>query len=185
MRQRRSGRRFSDSPLSLEELSFLLWATQGVDRIVADGKATLRTVPSGGARHPFETYIAAHRVTSLDPGVYRYLPLEHALISECRRDDMSEALTDAALGQAFVGDCAATFIWTAVPYRCEWRYPTEAAKLILQDSGHLCQNLYLACEAIGCRACAIGAYDQAAMDDFLDIDGDDELVVYLAPVGHI
>jgi SagB-type dehydrogenase family enzyme len=75
------------------------------------------------------------------------------------------------------------FFWTAIPYRSEWRYAAASHKLIALDAGHLCQNLYLACEAIGAGTCAIGAYDQALCDELLGVDGVDELTVYAAPVG--
>jgi len=94
-------------------------------------------------------------------------------------------LGDLAMDQPFVGQGAACFIWSAVPYREEWRYGTQAAKGILLDAGHVCQDLYLACESIGCGACAIAAYRQEELDRFLGLDGEDELVVYLAPVGKV
>jgi nitroreductase len=87
--------------------------------------------------------------------------------------------------QGFLEHAAVIFIWTAIPYRTEWRYTVVAPKIIAQDSGHLCQNLYLACEAIGAGTCAIGAYDQARMDAFLGVDGEEELTLYLAPVGRV
>ena len=80
---------------------------------------------------------------------------------------------------------ALVFIWSCVPYRGEWRYTTKAHKVMLLDAGHVCQNLYLASESIGCGTCGIGAYDQSSVDDFLGLDGSDEFVVYLAPVGRI
>jgi SagB-type dehydrogenase family enzyme len=76
-----------------------------------------------------------------------------------------------------------TFIWTAIPYRTEWRYGPLAPKLIAQDSGHVCQNLYLACTAIHAGTCAVGAYNQSKMDTLLGIDGIDEFTMYCAPVG--
>ncbi|GAJ24920.1 unnamed protein product, partial [marine sediment metagenome] len=88
------------------------------------------------------------------------------------------------LGQKFVGDAPLVFVWSCIPYRTEWRYHISAYKAILIDAGHICQNLYLAAEAIGCGTCAIGAYDQDAMDNLLRLDGEDEFVVYLAPVGR-
>ena len=78
-RNRRSVRVFDQAPLTLEQLSFLLWATQGVKGIRGRSYATLRTVPSGGARHPFETYLLVQNVEGLRPGAYHYLPMEHAL----------------------------------------------------------------------------------------------------------
>ena len=80
---------------------------------------------------------------------------------------------------------AVTFIWTAVPYRMEWRYSLAAHKVIALDAGHVCQNLYLACEAVGAGTCAIAAYDQQELDELLGLDGDTEFAVYLAPVGKI
>jgi SagB-type dehydrogenase family enzyme len=184
LRRRRSRRAFRPEALSLEELSFLLWATQGVQRVFGQNYSTFRPVPSGGARHPFETYLAVRNVDGLVAGLYRYLPLTHELLVLRAPDPRAPELAEATVGQTFIGEGATVFIWSAVPYRSEWRYDFAAHKLMLIDAGHVCQNLYLACEAIGCGTCAIADYDQAVIDRFLGIDGDDEFVVYLAPVGR-
>lgn len=180
---RQSIRKFSKESLSKEEVSYLLWATQGKKKLVANNKISLRTVPSGGARHPFETYLAINNVENLKKGIYRYHPLEHKIVYLFNEDKLREKLTEASYGQSFVGDSAVVFIWSTIPYRCEWRYLTHAAKLILQDSGHICQNLYIAAESIECGTCAIGAYSQELFDKLLKLDGKDEFVIYLAPVG--
>jgi SagB-type dehydrogenase family enzyme len=202
IRHRRSRRKFTEEPLTLEELSFLLWATQGIttserfashakeyrqvmpteERAVAFQRATFRTVPSGGARHPFETYLLINRVDKLQPGLYRYLPLDNKLCFLYSGAKLVEKVHEACYDQ-YVKDSAVTFIWTAIPYRTEWRYSMVSPKIIAQDSGHLCQNLYLACEAIGAGTCAIGAYDQKKMDRVLRVDGKDEFAIYVAPVG--
>lgn len=143
--------------LTLDELSFLLWATQGVKDIRGNNYCTLRPVPSAGARHPFETYLAVNRVEGLTPGVYRYLALTHELLLLKEDDKLEEKLSELTLGQKFVGKSAVTFIWSAIPYRSEWRYSTVAHKPILLDAGHVCQNLYIACEVIGCGTCAVAA----------------------------
>ena len=80
---------------------------------------------------------------------------------------------------------AALFVWAVIPERTEWRYSFVSHKMIAQEAGHICQNLYLACESIGAGTCAVGAYDQADMDGLLSVDGDDELAVYVAPVGKV
>jgi len=183
MKERRSRREFSQGPLSLAELSFLLWSTQGVEQVIKGGYATLRPVPSGGARHPFETHLIVNRVTDLGAGVYRYLPLSHQLLPRFQEDDLPRRISQAACAQRFVGDAAVVFAWSCVPYRGEWRYDLAAHKAMLLDAGHICQNLYLGCEAIGCGTCAVAAYDQEAVDRLLRLDGDDEFVVYMAPVG--
>jgi len=181
---RRSRRAFSDKPLTADELSFLLWATQGIRMRIDYGHA-YRTVPSAGCRHAFETYLSVFNVTGIDDGLYRYLPVEHELLLERTDDRLAEKIVAATFGQTFTGTSAVTFIWTAIPYRTEWRYGIAAHKVIALDAGHVCQNLYLACEAIGAGTCAIAAYDQEAMDRFVRVDGTDEFVIYLAPVGKI
>ena len=178
-----SRRQFAPGPLTLAELSWLLWATQGV-RKLRTPVVTFRTVPSGGSMHPFETYLAVHDVEGLEKGLYRYQPLEHKLVKLASPRALAGRVAKAARGQVFVGNCAVTFIWSAVPYKTEWRYTLEAKKIILQDSGHVCQNLYLACEAIGCGTCAIGAYHQKQFDRLCGLDGKEEFVVYVAPVGR-
>ncbi|MBN2283781.1 MAG: SagB/ThcOx family dehydrogenase [Deltaproteobacteria bacterium] len=181
---RRSRRSFLKEPLTLDELSFLLWATQGI-RMRIDAGHAYRTVPSAGCRHALETYLCVLNVSGLAQGLYRYLPLEHQLLVEYRDTGLAGRIVRASFGQPYPGEAAVTFIWTAVPYRMEWRYGPAAHKVIAIDAGHVCQNLYLACEAIGAGTCAVAAYDQDGMDEFLGIDGDEEFVVYCAPVGRV
>lgn len=181
--RRRSLRRFAPDPLTLEELAYLCWATQGVHEIWRGGLAVRRTVPSAGARHPFETYLSIHRVTTLEPGLYRYLSLEH-LLQPVRLDPaLPQQIARACHNQSFIAESAVTFVWTAIPYRTEWRYGLMAPKLVNLDAGHVCQNLYLAAESIGAGACAVAAYDQSALDTLLGVDGEDEFAIYVAPVG--
>ena len=182
LQRRRSVRRYTDEPFSLNELAFLLWATQGV--ISHPGPAvTLRTVPSAGARHAFETYLYCRRVEGLEEGIWRYLPLEHRLLLEFHEPGLGASISAACLGQRFVSQGAATFFWSVVPARMEWRYGPAAHRVLPLDAGHVCQNLYLAAEAIGAGVCAVGAYDQHALDSLLRLDGVEEFVLYLAPAG--
>jgi len=191
IRNRESRRVFSDEALSLEELSFLLWATQGIRRIHPQRVWAMRNVPSGGCRHPFETYLWVRNVESVPQGLYRYAPLEHALVTvEAPGAQVQASLAKASLaevcyGQEFVDKAAVTFIWTAIPYRSEWRYGPDSLKDILLSCGHICQNLYLACESIGAGTCAIVAYNQDLLDAFIGVDGEDEISLYVAPVGKV
>jgi SagB-type dehydrogenase family enzyme len=185
LKDRQSWRKFTQESLSLEELAFLLWSTQGLIQEVGQGYASRRPVPSAGARHPFETYLAVNRVEGLEPGIYRYLPFSHQLHFIEGSDQLLDLLTEANLGQKFVGNSAVCFAWSCIPYRAEWRYMGHAHKNMLLDAGHICQNLYLAVTALDLGTCAIGAYDQNAMDAIFELDGKDEYIVYLAPVGKI
>jgi len=182
---RESHRKFTEGSLSLAELAFLLWACQGVREQLHEA-AVLRTVPSAGCRHPFETYLAVNRVEGLEGGaIYRYLPLDNSLVVERTVANLPAQLTAATRGQAFAGQAAVTLIWTVVPARTEWRYAEASYKVIALDAGHLCQNLYLACEAIKAGTCAIAAYNQQLVDELLGVDGDEEFGIYIAPVGKI
>ncbi len=183
--RRESRRRFSSVPFTLEELSYLLWATQGVRDTMKDGTITRRIVPSGGSRHPFETYLGIHRVEGLPQGLYRYLPLEHQLVCLREEDGFVQKMAEACMRQKFMAEANVIFGWAAVPYRCEWRYTVTSHKVIAIDGGHICQNLYIAAESIGAGTCAVAAYDQAAVDQLLGLDGQDEFIMYLAPAGKI
>jgi SagB-type dehydrogenase family enzyme len=184
---RESRRAFLPEPLNAGELAWLIRCVAGVRRTMhrqGAGVITLRTVPSAGARHPLETLVAVLDVKGLDPGLYRYMPLEDSLVNT-GMNPSREDVTGACLGQRFCGSASAVFIWTAVPYRTEWRYGPVSPKLIALDAGHACQNLYLAVEAVSAGTCAIGAYDQKLADAMCGLDGEDEFVIYMAPVGKV
>jgi SagB-type dehydrogenase family enzyme len=183
IRRRQSRRTYNQQPLSLEELSFLLWATQGVRGLIQGGAVVRRVVPSAGSRHPFETYLLVQRVQGLEMGVYRYLSIQHKL---CLLRSVPELPARSSSACAsFAGEAAVVFAWTALPYRTEWRYGAISPKLIALDAGHLCQNLYLAVEAIGAGTCAVAAYSQDEMDALLGVDQVDEFTIYCAPVGKV
>lgn len=167
--QRRSRRNYVKKPFNMEELSFLFWTTQGIQKVGGEGSSTFRTVPSGGARHPFETYLLLINGEGINPGLYRYLAVEHKLC--LIRENLDEPFK---FERTLVQKAPIVFIWTTISYRMEWRYSLLAHKLIAQDSSHLCQNLYLASEAIGAGTLAVGAYNQKAMDEYLGFDGKDE-----------
>jgi SagB-type dehydrogenase family enzyme len=82
-----------------------------------------------------------------------------------------------------VKECAVTFIWTLVPYRTIWRYGPGGCRDLLIEPGHVCQNLYLAAEAIGCGVCAITAFRDEDINRIIGIDGRNQLVIYVATLG--
>ncbi|MCI8313022.1 MAG: SagB/ThcOx family dehydrogenase [Lachnospiraceae bacterium] len=191
IKNRESRRSYQDHPLSLLELSFLLWSTQGVRHFAGHkNPVTFRNVPSAGSRHTFETYLFINQVESLKKAIYHYLPEHHELELWDERDDFDKELTDALCGQRFASSAPVLFVWASLPYRMEWRYGLKAAKYLLIDAGHVCQNLYLACESIGCATCALGAYDQDRLDDLLgfapgpSFDRHYTCTIYAAPVGR-
>ena len=180
--QRVSIRRYQDTPLTLEELSFLLWTTQGVKR-VTDRPVTLRTVPSAGARHAFETWLLINHVGGIAPGLYRYIALEHALMEVTTAPDISDQITSDCFDQQMVKNSAVTFIWVAVLERMAWRYGQRGYRYLHLDAGHVCQNLYLAGEAIECGTVAIAAFNDLAINKTLGLDGEKLFAIYLAALG--
>lgn len=179
---RKSLRRYSEEALSLEELSFLLWCTQGVKKGRV-GAAIFRTVPSAGARHAFETYLLINNVQGLKPGLYRYLAMEHKLIEYNMNADITERIVACCLGQGMVSRCGATFIWVADAERMKWRYNVRGYRYLHLDAGHVCQNLYLAAEALQGGTCAIGAFDDDELNKALGLDGEKQFVIYAATAG--
>lgn len=181
LNNRRSRRKYNKEYFNKQELSYLLWAVQGV----TGDNVKLRTAPSGGAVHPFETYIYLNRVKDFKKGLYRYLPDRHSVIYLKSEEDAQTKIIKAANNQKFVGEAALVFFWTVIPKRGEWKYGDLAHKLAAMDAGHICQNLYLSVESLGAGMCAVDAYNQKEADKFLEVDTKDEFVIYMAPVGKI
>ena len=183
--RRKSHRVYSAEKMTSKELSYLLWAIQGVKDIRGDNYATLRTVPSAGARHPFETYLIINDVTGLKPGLYHYLPLEHSLAFLDEIKDIPETINEAVCGQAWAKKANVLFIFTCIAYRAEWRYGYLAHKPALIDLGHVGENLYLAATALDLGTCGIATYDDYFINDLLKIDPKEEIVVYLHTLGTV
>ena len=180
-----SSRVYTEKPLTLLELSFLLWATQGIKGIRGKKYATLRTVPCGGARHPFETYLIVRNVEGLQPGKYHYLPMTNQIEFLGEIEDIENVMNDSMQGQRWAIKSSVIFYWSFVPYRAEWRYGYFTHHLSLVDMGHVGENLYLACAATNIGTCGIGSYDQKLCDDLFGLDGKDEYIIYTQTVGTI
>ena len=184
--ERISIRAYADIPLTVNELSWLLWATQGVKKVgfAMGSHRTYRTVPSAGGRHPFETYLAIRSVDGIPSGLYRFLALEHAL-QEILVQDVSSSIAAICKNQSFITQAAVTFIWVAEAYRTVWRYQNRSYRYIFKDAGHVGQNLYLAASSISCGVCGIGAFDDLALSRYLGIDGTELFPAYGAAVGKL
>ena len=180
LQRRRSRRDFVEDSLAWDALSQLLWAVQGVTGV--GGDTLFRTAPSAGGLFPIETYLVINRVESLKSGLYHlFLPeWELELLSS---GSLGKALAEAALGQEIMASAAVDFVWTAVIPRSAWKYDQRAYRYIYLDAGHVCQNLYLACEALGLGCCAVGAFFDEDVNHLLGVDGENETVVYMAAAG--
>lgn len=182
---RSSHRVFSEEKMSLLQLSYLLWCIQGVKEIRGKAYATLRTVPCGGARHQFETYLTVSNVEGLADGLYHYLPMGHKIEFLKKADDLKGFISSSLQGQVWAAKANVVFYFSIDFYRVEWRYGIYAHRVALIDAGHITENLYLAATSIGMGGCAIGAVNGRLCDEVFGLDGVDETIMYAMPVGTI
>jgi SagB-type dehydrogenase family enzyme len=181
LQKRRSVRSFSPKPLSTDELSFLLWASTGVQR--RERGYDFRTAPSAGALYPIETYVVINNVEGLEKGLYHYNIEEHAL-EELKLGDLGEELAQAALGQEMVASAPLIFVWTAIFERSKWKYRQRAYRYVYLDAGIIGENLAFSATGIGLGSCNVGAFFDDEVNAILGVDGVAESVVYLCVVGR-
>jgi len=181
IKKRKSIHHYSGKPLSLEELSYLLWASGGIQR-VERGNA-FRTAPSAGALYPIETYVLVDAVDGVTPGAYHYSVRTHRL-EELRTGHLGHDIVLAALNQKMCIEAAAIFIWTAVFRRSKWKYKERAYRYIYLDAGHIAGNLTLAATAAGLGTCQIGAIFDDEVNAIIGVDGKEESTIYMSLVGH-
>lgn len=179
--ERRSLRDFFHQPITLEELSRLIWATQGIT--ARAGGFDFRIVPSAGALYPIETYLVVNRVEEVSGGIYHYSVKKGQLVL-VREGQFGHELSQAALGQEMLGEAACVFIWTAVVERSKWKYRERGYRYIYMDAGHIGQNLYLAATGLGLGCCTVGAFFDEEVDRLIGIDSEKEISVYLGAIGH-
>ncbi len=185
IQQRKSIRDYKGDPISLNDLSWLLYATQSVKKhhLTEKVEVTFRNVPSAGARHPFETYLFINHVQDIEKGLYHFNAKNNSIVLISSEPELFEKLSIAAFEQSMIKASAVTFIWTALPYRMKWRYQQRGYRYLYLDAGHVGQNLHLAAETLDCGACMIGAFSDELMNNYLNIDGINEFVIYMATVG--
>lgn len=181
LQERRSIRDYSQAPLSLPELSNLLWATQGITEKALS--PWYRTAPSAGALHPIDTHLIINRVEGLDPGIYWFDVIDFSLLMK-KRGDFSWPIAQAALNQDMARAAAVVFVWVAVIRRSRQKYQQRAYRYIYLDCGHIAQNLYLAATAMDLGCCGAAAFFDDEVNDLVDVDGQEETAIYLATVGR-
>ena len=176
--ERRSVRSYTDEEITLNELSQILWAAQGITD--EGGK---RAAPSAGALYPIELYVVPNRVENISCGIYHYVPEEHKLVLS-REGNFTEAVYSAALGQEHVRDSAAVIIFTSVRERTASRYGDAAERYIAMEAGHISENILLESVSLGLGAVPVGAFDREGLDGLLGINGTGESSLYLNCVGR-
>jgi SagB-type dehydrogenase family enzyme len=176
---RRSVRDYDDQPLSVTTLSRLLHAAQGI----TEERRAFRAAPSAGALYPIEIYPVVHSVAGLASGIYHYAARAHAL--EClQRGDFGNQVMQAGLYQGFLGQAGVCFLLSAVFQRSRWKYHERAYRYVMLEAGHIGQNLYLAATSMGLGACAVGAFYDDQLNGMLQLNTQEEAVLYLISVGR-
>lgn len=179
--ERHSKRKFYDESLTRQDLSQLLWATQG--KTGEYGQRLLRAVASAGGLYPNECYLVINDVEGLDPGIVHYDVRDHAL-SYLKLGEFGAQCAEACLGQHFCATGQVVFAWSAVVNRCAQKYGDRAYRYIYLDAGHLGAQLQLAAVALGLGSVNIGAFLDDEVNTLFELDIDKEPVIYLTAVGH-
>ncbi|MCX7984431.1 MAG: SagB/ThcOx family dehydrogenase [Bacteroidetes bacterium] len=177
LQKRRSVRHFSNRPLTLDELSQLLWAGQGITN--QDG---LRTAPSAGATYPLELLVVVGNVIGISQGIYRYVPSKHSLIVE-QRGDKRKDLYNASLRQSSILQAPCSLIITAIYERTTEKYGERGVKYVHMEVGHVSQNIYLQAEALNLHTVAIGAFFDDQVSSVLRLMKN-EHPLYIMPIGR-
>jgi len=170
---RKSIRHYKDEPLTLEQVSQILWAAYGMNTY---GK---RTSPSAGACYPFDVYIAVSNVKDLTPGLYRYNDKNHAL-ELIREINLNGPLAKACLNQRHVENAPINIIIVARYERTTRRYGERGYRYVHIDAGHMGQNIYLQVTALGLGTVAVGAFRDEEVKKVIDVPGEP---LYIFPVG--
>ncbi len=180
LKKRRSIRNYSQEPISLEELSTLLWASYGINQEISGYK--LRTAPSAGALYPIETYLSVRAVKDVPSGLYHF-NIKDFELELLQKGDFSYYLTRASLNQFFVAEASVVVCWSCIFRRTMSKYGERGMRYIFMDVGHVCQNLLLAAESLGLGACPIGAFLDDEMNKIFGLDKETESIIYCATIG--
>ncbi len=180
IKERRSVRNYTGEPLSLPQLSQLLYAAQGITGTMYD--QPLRSAPSAGALYPFEVYVLAHNIEGLDRGIYHYAVRDHQL-EVVATGDYRKPITRAALQQDMLGEADAAIVLAAVFDRTRHKYGERGYRYVYMESGHISQNIYLQAVSLGLGSVGVGAFLDAEVNSLIGADGSQEAAIYLHAVG--
>lgn len=182
---RRSVREFKDEPLTLADVSQLLWAAYGItDKQSSPGflRGGLRTAPSAGGLYPLEIYVVCGKVEGLKSGIYKYDSQDHS-IELMMEGDIRKDLSNAALAQEFIARAPVSLVYTAVFKRTTQKYGDRGReRYVCTDLGHSAENVYLQAIALNLGTCAVGAFTDPMVSMVMQLP-DDETPLYIMPVG--
>lgn len=175
IQRRRSGRDYSNYPISLSELYQVLHFSYGITGEApiqgVEGTWSYRAVPSGGALYPLEIYLYINQ-SSLPRGIYHYRP-DKPGIELIDENDHMDKLRKILVAEPYVNlpkSSCVVFI-SSVFERTLLKYGERGFRFILQEVGFVSQNISLICEALGLSSCMIGSYIDDQVNKLLQADG--------------
>ncbi len=152
--ERRSIREYAPGPLTLAEVSQLMWCAQGI----TGGDDKHRAVPSARAVHPLQVRLEARRVEALAPGLYVYRHEQHALELVAAGDQKPPVME--AAGQPCVDAAAAVICVAGDSALAAAKFGRNAARWLGMEAGFVVQNVYLTCTSLGLGTVMVGGYDE-------------------------
>jgi SagB-type dehydrogenase family enzyme len=178
---------FARSSMTLKDLSFLLWCTQGYRKTLSENimSSELRNVPSSGSRYPIETYFVAGEIENLPTGLYRYLPHTHSIVALRLDSDLPLAMGTASMNFKVVTRASVTFLWVGIPYRSTWALGNRGYRSVLIEAGHTCQALIMAAGSIGYQVFPIDFFHDDMVNQLADLDPETQWAVYIGAVGKV
>ncbi|HTD36759.1 MAG TPA: SagB/ThcOx family dehydrogenase [Candidatus Limnocylindrales bacterium] len=187
LRTRRSKQSFASAPISLEQFATILFAACGVTQripVANGGELVLRTAPSGGALYPLDLYVAVHRVEGLEPGLYFYDPVRHA-VAAVRESSVLDECVKACIYPDAVSTSAVNLFLSAMLWRTRFKYRYRAYRFTAIEAGHVVQNVLLTAHSLGLGAVPLGGFYDVAIEQLLGIDGVNEAALYAVTVGAL
>jgi SagB-type dehydrogenase family enzyme len=172
IRERRSVRTYSETPMELNELSALCRAASGP--VPGDPLMT--------GSSPLGLYLVVRSVRNLGPGVYLYRPASHSLML-VRGGDFSQSMMEACLGQEFCGAADVLFCKTVAWETLSYPDGDRGYRYACIRAGFMGEGLYLQGTALGIGVCGVGAFEDAPVARVLQIDPAKEVCLYVTAAG--
>ncbi|MBU1863406.1 MAG: SagB/ThcOx family dehydrogenase [Candidatus Omnitrophica bacterium] len=181
IKKRRSVRSYTGGKITLNDVSQLLYYANGITHREPPFGG-FRAAPSAGATYPIELYVVSNMIDGLEDALYWY-DVEKNTLEKKKKGNFVQAIAERSYGQQFIANAQVIILMTAVWQRTTGRYGERGRRYVILDAGHIGENIYLEATSLNLAPCAVGAFDDEQINDFLDIDGQRESCIYIMVVG--
>jgi SagB-type dehydrogenase family enzyme len=160
--KRQSQRSFSQAALDAQQLSDLLWAANGINRVADQG----HTAPSAMNAQELDLYVA------LPNGLFMYEPVNHRLRATVQQD-----VRRVTGYQDFVDHAALDLILVADYRRMSLVPAAQRQAYAYVAAGAICQNVYLYCASAGLATVVRAWFDRTALSQAMQLGTDQEVLM--------